>query len=283
MAKVSIIIPCYNQGKYISESINSALQQTYKDIEIICVNDGSADNSAEIMKSFADKYENVVFYNNKTNKGVIYSRNMAIQQSSGEYILPLDSDDIIEPTYVEKAVKILDEHPNIGIVYCRARVIGKKTEEWNLPKFDKSNILYENCIFCSALFRKSDFLKVGMYKEYMQYGLEDFELWLSFIEKGFNVYQIDEILFNYRKYDEQTRTNLSNVEENYKNSWKNVIKNHLDLYLEDEQFLKRLIYSNAIKLKKKYKKYKKLFNIFFTAFIGEFILIVFFLLMFLFK
>ena len=272
MPKVSIIIPCYNQGKYVAEAINSALRQTFKDIEIVCVNDGSTDNSVEIIKSFENKYKNFIFLNNEENRGVIYSRNFAIKNCNGTYILPLDADDIIEPTYVEKAVKILDNNPNIGIVYCKAKIFGNYDKYWNLKPFNKSDILYENCIFCSALFRKSDFLKIGRYNDNMKYGCEDYDLWLSFIEQGLEVFQINEILFSYRQYDETSRTTISL--KNKKEIWNNLIKNHINLYLNDENFLERLIFSNPIKTNKKYKKYKKMFNKLFPITIIELIIII---------
>lgn len=272
MPKVSIIIPCYNQGKYVAEAINSALRQTFKDIEIVCVNDGSTDNSVEIIKSFENKYKNFIFLNNEENRGVIYSRNFAIKNCNGTYILPLDADDIIEPTYVEKAVKILDNNPNIGIVYCKAKIFGNYDKYWNLKPFNKSDILYENCIFCSAIFRKSDFLKIGGYNNNMKYGCEDHDLWLSFIEQGLEVFQINEILFSYRQYDETSRTTISL--KNKKEIWNNLIKNHINLYLNDENFLERLIFSNPIKTNKKYKKYKKMFNKLFPITIIELIIII---------
>lgn len=272
MPKVSIIIPCYNQGKYVAEAINSALRQTFEDIEIVCVNDGSTDNSVEIIKSFENKYKNFIFLNNEENRGVIYSRNFAIKNCNGTYILPLDADDIIEPTYVEKAVKILDNNPNIGIVYCKAKIFGNYDKYWNLKPFNKSDILYENCIFCSALFRKSDFLKIGGYNNNMKYGCEDHDLWLSFIEQGLEVFQINEILFSYRQYDETSRTTISL--KNKKEIWNNLIKNHINLYLNDENFLERLIFSNPIKTNKKYKKYKKMFNKLFPITIIELIIII---------
>ena len=256
--KVSVIIPCYNQGKYVAEAINSALNQTYKNIEIVIVNDGSTDDSSEVIKPFAEKYKNILFFDNKENKGVIYARNMAIDACRGVYILPLDADDTIEPTYIEKAVKILDENPKIGIVYCKARKFGTKNKYWALPEFDRSQILYSNCIFVSALFRKSEFIKVGRYKDYMQYGCEDHDLWISFIEQGFDAYRIDEVLFNYRQYGEESRTKLSS---DYSNEiWRQIVKNHMDLYFQDENFAEKM-HANVKKLKAKHKKYKKLFNI----------------------
>lgn len=272
MPKVSIIIPCYNQGKYVAEAINSALRQTFKDIEIVCVNDGSTDNSVKTIKSFENKYKNFIFLNNEENRGVIYSRNFAIKNCNGTYILPLDADDIIEPTYVEKAVKILDNNPNIGIVYCKAKIFGNYDKYWNLKPFNKSDILYENCIFCSAFFRKSDFIKIGGYNNNMKYGCEDYDLWLSFIEQGLEVFQINEILFSYRQYDETSRTTISL--KNKKEIWNNLIKNHINLYLNDENFLERLIFSNPIKTNKKYKKYKKMFNKLFPITIIELIIII---------
>lgn len=219
-----------------------------------------------------NKYKNFIFLNNEENRGVIYSRNFAIKNCNGTYILPLDADDIIEPTYVEKAVKILDNNPNIGIVYCKAKIFGNYDKYWNLKPFNKSDILYENCIFCSAIFRKSDFLKIGGYNNNMKYGCEDYDLWLSFIEQGLEVFQINEILFSYRQYDETSRTTISL--KNKKEIWNNLIKNHINLYLNDENFLERLIFSNPIKTNKKYKKYKKMFNKLFPITIIELIIII---------
>ncbi len=276
MVKVSIIIPCYNQGQYVAEAINSALSQTYSDIEIVCINDGSTDNTHKIIKSFADKYKNILYINSEKNNGVIYSRNTAINACHGEYILPLDADDKIESAYVEKAVKILDTNPNIGIVYCKARIFGKKNRNWKLKKFNKSDILYENCIFNTALFRKSDFLKVGMYKNYMMNGMEDFDLWLSFIEQGLDVYQIDEVLFYYRKYDQETRTQI--FQKNQNEIWLSVIKNHINLYLNDRQFLERLIFSKPLEARKKYKKYKNIFYILLAITAIELMIILIFII-----
>ena len=279
MTKVSIIIPCYNQEKYIADSLNSALLQTYKDIEIVCINDGSTDNSGKIIKSFAEKYKNIKFIDNEKNNGIIYARNAAIDASTGEYILPLDSDDTIESTYVEKAVKILDANSNIGIVYCRARMFGDIEEEWALDDFDKSEILYKNSIFVTALFRKSDFIKAGKYKDYMNLGCEDYDLWLSFLELGLDAYRIDEVLFNYRQHGKTSRTNICRKNED--SVWKTMIKHHIDLYLADKQFLDRLIYTDIKRFQKKYQKYKKLFNIILFILIAESLLLIVFIAIFL--
>ena len=260
--KVSVIIPCFNQERYIQEAIESVINQTYKNIEIICVNDGSSDNSSKIIRNLVNKYKNIFYFELEKNKGVVYARNMAIDSASGEYILPLDADDKIEPNYIEKAVKILDNNSNIGIVYCKARMFGLKNKYWNLPSFNLNDFIYENCIFSCALFRKKDFISAGKYKENMTEGCEDWDLWLSLIELGLKPYRIEEVLFNYRQVKNSRRRTVGQCLD-----WKRqLVKNHFDLYLNDKDFTNK-VFTNIKKLKDKLKKYKKLFYLFLILFV----------------
>lgn len=270
MKKVSIIIPCHNQADFVEEALQSALNQTYKNIEIICVNDGSSDNSAEIIKTFSDKYKNIVFFDEKENRGVIYSRNMAINAAKGDYVLPLDADDKIETTFVEKAVQILEKSPDIGIVYSKANFFGYKNEEWKLPDFSPSEILFANQIFGCAMFRKADFFKAGCYKDYMKLGCEDWDLWLSFLELGLKVHRIDETLFYYRKLEKQkTRTDFAITHSEEINA--QIFKNHLKLYVDNKLLLKKVFQPSY---EKKFKKYKKMFKLFFTFSLIELLLLL---------
>lgn len=237
--KVSIIISCYNQELYIKEAIDSALNQTYKNIEVICVNDASSDKSVDVIKEY-EKLDNFIFINNSENKGVISSRNEAIKIATGEYILPLDGDDIIEPTYAEKAVKILDENPDIGIVFCHARLFGKgmKTSYFIPTDYDLNKMLFVNQVFNSAFFRKKDFDSVGGYKHYMDLGWEDWDLWLSFLEKGLKIYLIPEVLFNYRKQISNSRT--GNANSNIDELYSNILKNHIELYANNKHCIDKI-------------------------------------------
>ena len=265
--KVSIIIPCYNKAPYVAEAIESALGQTYKNIEIVCVNDASTDNSTDIIKGYAERYDNIKFIDFKKNKGVIVARNTAIEKAEGEYILPLDADDIIADTYVEKAANILNSRPKTGIVYCKAEMFGKKNKPWQLPEYQFPDILYRNCIFCTALFRKSDFIKAGGYKADMAGGCEDWDLWLSLIENGCGAYCINEVLFKYRRPDEPTRNDIAGLNDN----WKKVLFNHhLDSYLKDRGLTEKVFFDTELAKKhtEKLKKYKKLYNFFLYLSIG---------------
>ena len=209
MVKVSIVIPCYNQGQYVEESVQSCLEQTYQDIEIIVVNDGSTDEETNRFLSNYERPKTKVI--TTKNQGLAMARNTGIAAATGDYILPLDADDKIAPTYIEKAVKILDDNKNIGIVYCDAEFFGAQQGPWKLLEYKFSTQLNGNCIFCTSLFRKSDWEKVGGYKKEMKYGWEDYEFWLSLIEKGCEVYKIPEVLFYYRQHE--TASMLKKIDE----------------------------------------------------------------------
>lgn len=197
MKKVSIIIPCYNHGEYIEETVSSILNSTYKNIEIVIVNDGSTDEyTNQILSNLPKKYDKIKVITTE-NQGTAGACKVAAENSTGDYILPVGSDDKINPTYIEKAVNILNTKPNVGLVYCNAEYFGAKTGPWVLPEFSIEQIKKGNCIFCTALFRKSDYDKTEGYHLDMR-NWEDYDLWLSLLELGIDVYKIPEVLFYYR-------------------------------------------------------------------------------------
>jgi len=113
---VSIIITSYNYGRYLSEAIESVLKQTYQNIEIIVVDDGSTDNTKNIAKRYPVRY----FY--QANQGVATARNNGIKRSDGEFFLCLDADDKLLPDYIRKTVKVMMETPNIGFVLTGSKI-----------------------------------------------------------------------------------------------------------------------------------------------------------------
>lgn len=226
MPKVSVVIPCYNQGQYIAEAVNSVLSQTFQNFEVIIVNDGSNDIFTDkLLHKFNHPKIQII---HTTNYGLSAARNNGIQISKGEYILPLDADDKISPVYLEQAVKILDENIYMGIVYSKAEFFGNKSGTWDLGDYNFPDILVGNMIFCSALFRRSDWEIVGGYKPIMKYGWEDYEFWLSLIELGREVYQIPEVLFYYRQKDYSMLNTMQ--EEKWLYSYEQLFLNHKELY-----------------------------------------------------
>ena len=194
---VSVIIPVYNSEEYIDETIESVIQQNYSPIEIIIVDDGSTDSSGDKCDEWA-KTDNRIKVFHTGNQGPSRARNYAIGQAKGKYILPVDSDDLIDSSYIEKAVSAISSDPNLGIVYCRVFLFGSRQGEWLLPDYSIEKILTSNCIFATALFRREDWERTGGYSDEMKYGFEDYDFWLSIISLGRRVYRIPEILFFYR-------------------------------------------------------------------------------------
>lgn len=270
--KVSIIIPCYNQAEYVKEAIESALNQTYENIEIVVINDASTDNSAEVIKEFANKNLKIIFLDEKVNKGVVKSRNLAIEKCSGDYILPVDADDKIAPTFVEKAVKILDEDDEIRIVYSRIMFFGAINKELKLEKFNPNRIIFNNCISNTAVYRKSDFASVGGYKDYMKDGWEDWNMWLSILEIAPNkekcAYQIDEFMCFYRQFGGGSRSDFNLDTKN--KLYVNMVANHPSLYSNSGDFYKYVSKATPSKLQKKNRLIRNL-----AIFSGiEFLLII---------
>lgn len=195
---ISIVIPCYNQAQYLPETIQSVLAQTYQNWEAIIVNDGSPDNTEQIAKELVKK-DKRIRYVYKENGGPSSTRNIGIQSAHGEFILPLDADDMIAPGYVELAVKAFCEDSKLKVVYCQCRFCGLKQGVWKqLAYKGYRELLLENSIFCSALFRKSDWQEVGGYDEKMRDGVEDWEFFIRLLQDNGKVYQIPQPLFLYR-------------------------------------------------------------------------------------
>ena len=194
--KVSVIIPCYNAGEWIDEAVDSILSQTYKDYEIIIVNDGSSDPlTQEKLRSYESSSIQVI---HQKNKGLAGARNTGIRSARGEYVLPLDADDMFAPTYLEKSVSIMERNPSIGVVTCWAEKFGedqgtigcKKTaEEWS--------VLIFNHTLVASLFRKACWREVGGYDEQIP-SAEDWEFWIRILTTRWQRYVIEEPLFRYR-------------------------------------------------------------------------------------
>lgn len=242
MPKVSVIIPCYNQGQYLNEAVQSVLAQTCDDFEIIIVNDGSTDGFTNDLLSKYSGGKITVLHT--ANHGLSGARNNGIRASTGRYILPLDADDKISAEYLAEAIKVLDADPETGIVYCEAEYFGEKTGKWELPTYSFLKMLRENQIFCSAFFRREDYDATCGYNPNMIHGWEDWDFWLSLLELGKKVHRIPRVLFYYRIRAESMVRALD--EENYAFLRIRVYRNHLALYAQEFQDPINLSWENEI-------------------------------------
>lgn len=234
MCKVSVVIPHYNCFQYIKEAIDSVKAQTYKNWEIIIMDDGSTDISFEALKKLEE--ENIKVFSQK-NQGPAAARNAAIALSCGKYILPLDADDKIAPTYMEKAVPILENDPDIGIVYCKAEKFGRVNGYWDLPEYSEELMVIDNIIFCTAFFRKEDWEGVGGFPVFARLGVEDYAFWLKILSLGRKVVQIKEILFYYRIHETSRTSKFFDDREGVIKTYANIFRDNIDFFARHAEYL----------------------------------------------
>ena len=204
---VSIIVPCYKQAEFLDECLESVLAQTYKNWECIVVDDGSPDNTEEIM-SFWTKKDERFRYLKKQNGGLAAARNSGIMASNGTFILPLDADDKISENYIEYCVKVLESSESNKLAYGRSFKFGVVNEEWMLEKYSFEKLKHNNPIYCTALYRRSDWDKIGGYDEIGLCGWEDWDFWLSLLKHGGEVIYLHDIIFYYRIKEQSMITEL---------------------------------------------------------------------------
>lgn len=206
--RVSVIIPCYNHGDFILEAVDSVKHQSFLAYEIIVVDDGSTEpGTLEILSGLYEKGD--VKLIQQQNAGVSSARNSGIAHADGEYILPLDADDRISQGFLLQAVAEMDRDVNTGIVYGHTELFGDKQGLWVKPEFALQDMLFENLIVVSALFRKADWERVGGFREEMVYGWEDWDFWLSIIGLGRRVARLDIVSLHYRILPESRSSRMS--------------------------------------------------------------------------
>ena len=238
MKRVSVVTPVYNvEPAYLEAAVRSVFSQTFRNVEMVIVDDGSTrEDTIRCLEKLRENPSIRILRQN--NMGPSAARNAAVRAATGDYVLPLDADDLIEASYVEEACGMLERNPRLGIVYCQADYIGTQTGPWNLPAYSFPEFLLGNCIFCTALFRKSDWLKVGGYKREMTIGWEDYEFFISLVERGLEVYQIPKVLFHYRKHG-QSRSTYADTEEGMARMWGQIRRLHRCLFFRNFRFLRK--------------------------------------------
>ncbi len=177
---VSVVMPVYNAEKYLKESIDSILNQSYRNIELVIVNDGSTDSSKDIILGITDSRIRLI--ENERNSGIVFTRNAGLESASGEYIATLDSDDIALPDRLEKQVKFLEEnrtHGMCGTFYIVIDGNGNLQKSIRFPTDNEDILTYlmiGNCFCNSTILLRSRLAKELKYREQFDI-VEDYELW----------------------------------------------------------------------------------------------------------
>ena len=232
-SNVTVIIPCYNDGQYIMQALQSIYNQTILPEGVIIIDDGSNEETKKVLVAIKHVGVKIVY---QENKGVGAARNHAISLAQTEYILNLDADDYFEPTFIEKAVNILNHNNHFVAVSGYYRVFEKnktikiiKPGGGNLKDF----IVINNCI-ANTMFRKKNWEAVGGFDEKMQRGYEDWEFWISVLKNEGAIHIVEEVLSHYRiKKTSRDQTALVNYDFELR---KYIYTKHKEVYQEHIEF-----------------------------------------------
>jgi len=198
---VSIIITAHNYAKYLSQCIDSALNQNFENYEIIVVNDGSTDHTKDVLKNYESNNKIRIYH--LQGVGLASASNFGIQKSKSKYIIRLDADDYFDENILLLESNILDKRADTGMVYPDYYLINKYgniIEHIRLPKVNDEIKLFDRSpLAAGAMYRRSCYDAIGGYNEDLRYQ-EDYDFWLRFIEK-FNVYNINLPLMYYRRHN----------------------------------------------------------------------------------
>ena len=239
---VSVFIPVYNAEKYIAESLESILNQTYQNLEIILVDDGSTDRSVEIIESYQD--ERIKLIRNEKNMGIPFTRNVGLENASGKYMAIMDSDDISLPERIEKQVKYLENHPEIDVVGSYYyKFSGEKTREIRLTYIhpDEIDIVL---LFYSPISNPSSMVRLETVRKHrLKYNLnyfvaQDYGFWVEISKVGGKIAVIPEFLLKYRTGHENITKNRIkrklNVEKIIQSIHQDIL-NHYKINLTEEE------------------------------------------------
>ena len=269
MNSISIIIPVYNGSKFISRCLDSILNQTYKNTEVILINDGSTDNSLEIIKEYSNKYKNIKYIDQK-NQGASIARNKGIEESKGKYLVFIDIDDYIESDYLEKLCSSIKNKDMVVSGYNR--VVGSKTIFSKIPKNT-----YWSAFKYTATWGKiynAEFIKKNNIKflDDVKIG-EDLFFNITVINKTNKIGILEYAGYNY--YDnEESLTNTINKTAKKRNQQMLHLLNSIDEIFKETKIDKKYIYFFYLKTivfylltqrgllsnKEYYNEYKKYFN-----------------------
>lgn len=191
---ISVIIPVYNQGDKLSDTLKSIEEQSFEDLEIIIVNDGSTDNTQSVIEdhvlNLKEKGFRIRVFTHNKNKGAPAARNKGFENSTGEYLLFCDADAVLKPQALEKMYQALEQTSEASYVYS-SFMWGKKL--FKVGHFSEEKLKKGPCIHTMALIRRKDFPRSGWDEDIKK--LQDWDLWLTMLEKGKVGYWIDEVLF----------------------------------------------------------------------------------------
>ncbi len=201
---ISVVIPTFNSEKYLYEAIESVVNQSHNNLEILILDDGSSDNTIEIIKSFADV--RIKLFESKVNQGQSHQLNKGIIKATGEYVCIMHSDDVMHVNKLERQLIFLKNNPLIGVCGCNVQLIGEKNDIWIYPEKNQAckDLLLSSVPFAhpAVVFRKSVLSEMGFIYDQKMVPTEDYDLWVRLANKTL-FGNVQEVLLRYRIHPNQ--------------------------------------------------------------------------------
>jgi glycosyltransferase involved in cell wall biosynthesis len=197
---VSVIIPCFQQGEYLGEAVESVVAQTFDDWEMVIVDDGSSDDTSATALSLKRRHpDRQIRLERQLNGGPASARNHGVRSSSGRYVLPLDADDRIDPLMLERLVPHLEQRAEMAIAYTDVQYFGDASGIGRAAEFDPELLPAANQLSYCSLYRRGVWHGAGGYDVSLpRGGYEDWEFWIAAVEAGFRAIRVPQALFHYR-------------------------------------------------------------------------------------
>lgn len=204
MPEVSVLMPVYNVQQYVAEAIESILNQTFSDFELIILDDCSVDNTTEIVKSYSDP--RIIYHRNNINIGLAENLNIGLKIASGTLIARMDGDDISLPTRLQVQVDFLENNPDIDLCSCGMILFGPENKTWIRDRDPEqvkiSMMFYSAILHASSVFRKKSFEKHNLVYNPDAFPAEDYDLWSRAVFHC-KLLNIPDVLYQYRIHDKQ--------------------------------------------------------------------------------
>ncbi|GAA0434813.1 glycosyltransferase [Lentibacillus halophilus] len=213
---VTVFIPVYNAQNYIESSLNSIINQSYKKLDILVIDDGSSDNTLEILKAFRSQDNRIRILENENNKGIPYTRNRGLNNAKGEYLAVMDADDIAFTDRIKEQVSFMEIYKNIDVVGCNFIELGKKLFYKKKSKFYDPEELKIRLLFASPIANPSSMIRMSTIKynnikyDENYFVAQDYDFWFKISKVG-NFAIVPKFLMKYRvdhnNISNQTRKN----------------------------------------------------------------------------
>ena len=223
-----MLVPCFNLGAFLPEALDSVYTQTRQDFEVIVVNDGSTDPETNRIISALDRPRLQVL--STENCGLAAARNLAASYARGRYLCALDADDALHPDFFRKTLAVLDTDPSVAFVSTWVQCFGLEEWTWRQDRCDLPKLLSECVVLTASPVRRDVFERVGGFDavSYL-YGSEDWDLWISLVEQGFQGTILPEVLFRYRQREGSMRR-VADGKEIRAKVWHTLLEKHRDSY-----------------------------------------------------